>query len=128
MKHTIIALALLLAACATEPVQYSNGVMTDARGMTLYTFDKDPAGRSACNGQCAKNWPPFEAPADARPSGDWSVVTRDDGTRQWAWQGKPLYRWVKDMKPGDTTGDGVNHVWRVARQPAMRASSYSSYY
>jgi predicted lipoprotein with Yx(FWY)xxD motif len=128
MKYLIIAMSLLLAACAAEPVQYSNGNMTDAHGMTLYTFDKDPAGKSVCNGKCAMNWPPFEAPANAQASGDWSVVTRDDGTRQWAWKGKPLYRWVKDMKPGDTTGDGVNKVWHVAKQPAMHGSMYSSGY
>jgi predicted lipoprotein with Yx(FWY)xxD motif len=48
-------------------------------------------------------------------SGDWSVVTRDDGTKQWAFRGKPVYYWAKDTKPGDRTGDGVNNAWRIAR-------------
>jgi predicted lipoprotein with Yx(FWY)xxD motif len=85
--------------------------------MTLYTFDRDVvgSGKSVCNGQCATNWPPLMAGADAKATGDWSVVTRDDGTKQWAYNGKPLYLWVKDQKPGDRTGDGVQGVWRVAK-------------
>ncbi len=90
-------------------------VLTDAKGMTLYVFDKDTAGKSACNGPCATNWPPLMAPASAKPMGKYTVVTRDDGFRQWAYDGKPLYTWAKDTKPGDTTGDGVNNVWHVAK-------------
>ncbi|MBF5094876.1 hypothetical protein F1643_10660 [Azospirillum sp. INR13] len=90
-------------------------VLTDAKGMTLYVFDKDTAGKSACNGPCATNWPPLTAPASAKPMGKYTVVTRDDGSRQWAYDGKPLYTWAKDAKPGDTTGDGVNNVWHVAK-------------
>jgi predicted lipoprotein with Yx(FWY)xxD motif len=48
-------------------------------------------------------------------SGDWSVVTRDDGKKQWAMKGKPLYFWAKDGKPGDKTGDGVLGVWHSAK-------------
>lgn len=88
--------------------------LVDDKGMTLYTFDRDAAGKSNCNGQCAQNWPPLMAPANASASGDWSVVTRDDGAKQWAYKGKPLYLWVKDTKPGEVTGDGVNNVWHVA--------------
>jgi len=88
--------------------------LVDAKGMTLYTFDRDAAGKSNCNGQCAQNWPPLMAEAGASASGDWSVITRDDGSKQWAYKGKPLYLWVKDSKPGEVTGDGVNNVWHVA--------------
>lgn len=89
--------------------------LVDAKGMTLYIFDKDSTGKSACNGQCAQNWPPLMAPANAAASGDWSVVTRDDGGKQWAYKGKPLYTWVKDTKPGDATGEGVaNNTWHIA--------------
>ena len=52
--------------------------------------------------------------ADAKPSGDWTVVTRKDGGKQWAYKGKPLYTFHKDAKPGDATGDGVNNVWHIA--------------
>lgn len=89
--------------------------LTDAKGMTLYVFDKDMGGKSACNGACATNWPPLMAEAAAKPMGKYTIVTRDDGGRQWAYDGKPLYTWGKDAKPGDTTGDGVNSVWHVAK-------------
>jgi predicted lipoprotein with Yx(FWY)xxD motif len=85
--------------------------------MTLYTFDKDAAGsgKSECNGPCATNWPPLLAAADAKASGDYSIITRNDGAKQWAYKGKPLYLWIKDTKPGDRTGDGFNNAWRLAR-------------
>ena len=89
-------------------------VLADTKGMTLYTFDKDTPGKSVCNGPCAKNWPPLMAAGDAMSMGDWTVVTRDDGTKQWAYKGKPLYTWIKDTKPGETSGDGVGKVWHTA--------------
>jgi predicted lipoprotein with Yx(FWY)xxD motif len=116
-----VAAFSLLAACATTmaqaPVKTVDGVMTNAAGMTLYTFDRDEAGsgKSVCNGPCAQNWPPLMAAADAKASGDWTIVTRDDGSKQWAYKGKPLYLWAKDQKPGDKTGDGFNNAWRVAK-------------
>jgi predicted lipoprotein with Yx(FWY)xxD motif len=88
--------------------------LVDAKGMTLYTFDKDAAGKSNCNGSCATNWPPLMASADSKAMGDWTVVKRDDGSMQWAYKSKPLYTWIKDTKAGDVTGDGVNQVWHVA--------------
>ena len=115
-----VALAVLLAACMGlpyAPVKYTGGLMTGANGMTLYTFDKDAtgSGKSVCNGQCATNWPPFASAASDQSGGDWTIVTRDDGSKQWAWLGKPLYFWSKDQKPGDVTGDGFNKVWHVVR-------------
>lgn len=114
-----VSATLMLGACALmappAPAMTAGGVLTNAAGMTLYTFDKDSAGRSACNGPCAQNWPPLMAAADAKAPADYSVVIRDDGSRQWAYKGKPLYTWVKDTKAGDTTGDGFNNVWRAAR-------------
>lgn len=118
---SLILGAGLLAGCATAggyggaPVKVSGGILTNPAGMTLYTFDKDPEGKSVCNGECAVRWPPLLAGAGDKPSGDYSIITRDDGSRQWAYKGKPLYLWFKDQKPGDTTGDGVNNVWRVAK-------------
>ena len=91
-------------------------ILVDAKGMTLYTFDKDASGKSACNGPCATNWPPMMAAADAKASGDWTIVTRDDGGKQWAYKAKPLYTWAKDTKAGDTTGDGfLNGAWHAAK-------------
>lgn len=112
--------AALLSACmsmAPAPVKTQDGMFVNSAGMTLYTFDKDVAGsgKSVCNGPCAQNWPPVMASSNDSSGGDWSLVTRDDGSKQWAYQGKPLYLWIKDQKPGDTTGDGVNKVWRIAK-------------
>ena len=113
----IAGMSMITACAATAPVQTSSGVLTNPAGMTLYVFDKDAAdsGKSACNGDCAAKWPPLMATASDKAGGDYSVVTRDDGNKQWAYKGKPLYLWVKDQKPGDTTGDGVNNVWHTAK-------------
>jgi predicted lipoprotein with Yx(FWY)xxD motif len=115
----ILALSVTAALAQTAPAtaaDTSKGkALVDGKGMTLYTFDKDTtAGKSACNGQCAINWPPLSAAAGATPSGDWTIVTRDDGTKQWAYKSKPLYDFHKDAKAGDVTGDGVNNVWHIA--------------
>ena len=81
------------------------------------SFDRDAAGsgKSVCNGPCATNWPPLMAAQGEAASGDFSIVTRDDGSKQWAVKGKPVYYWVKDSKPGDKTGDGFSGVWQVAK-------------
>lgn len=128
MKINTLALVLLasatFSACTsikTSPTMVSEGVLTGNNGMTLYVFDKDVAGsgKSVCNGPCAANWPPliasdFTLDSDS-PGSDFSLVVRDDGKKQWALKGKPLYYWVKDQKPGDKTGEGVNNVWHVAK-------------
>ena len=110
-----LGLAAALAQTPATTADTSKGkALVDSKHMTLYTFDRDAAGKSNCNGQCAVNWPPLMAAADSKASGDWSVVTRDDGGKQWAYKGKPLYAFAKDAKPGDVTGDGVNNVWPIA--------------
>ncbi len=107
--------ALAQTAPATTADTSKGKALVDGKGMTLYTFDKDTtAGKSACNGQCATIGRRCAAAADAKPSGDWTIVTRDDGAKQWAYKGKPLYAFHKDTKPGDVTGDGVNNVWHIA--------------
>lgn len=110
-----VGLAIVGTAFAQAPAQKMGGMMTNPAGMTLYTFDKDAGGKSACNGPCAGNWPPLMAPADAKASGDWTIITRDDGSKQWAYKSKPLYSWSKDQKPGDMTGDGFNGAWHVVK-------------
>jgi predicted lipoprotein with Yx(FWY)xxD motif len=127
MKNIRIALPLLLsvflAACAghamhaAAPAKVADGALVGGNGMTLYTFDKDAAGsgKSVCNGPCATNWPPLFAMDGDAGAANYSVITRDDGKKQWAYQGKPLYFWIKDQKPGDRTGDGFNNVWHVAK-------------
>jgi predicted lipoprotein with Yx(FWY)xxD motif len=88
----------------------------DGQGFTLYTFsgDKEP-GKSACSSDCATAWPAVIAPANAAASGDWTLAVRADGARQWAYQGKPLYRSARDTKPGDKNGQGAEDgAWQVA--------------
>ena len=91
-------------------------VLTNDAGMTLYVFDKDSSGKSACNGACAGNWPPLMAAAGVMPTGDFTIIARDDGAKQWAYKGRPLYAWKNDKKPGDITGDGfLNGAWHIAQ-------------
>jgi predicted lipoprotein with Yx(FWY)xxD motif len=101
----------------------STALLTDAKGMTLYEYDKDASGKSACNGPCAANWPPLAAAAADKPTGKFTVVTRDDGSLMWAYAGKPLYTWKNDKAPGDTTGDGVGGSWHVARPDGTPAAA-----
>jgi predicted lipoprotein with Yx(FWY)xxD motif len=89
--------------------------LVDGKGMTLYILDRDNVvGKSTCNGQCATNWPPFAASSDAHDMASWTVIVRDDGAKQWAYKGKPLYNWKDDKKAGDVDGDGRNNVWHIA--------------
>jgi predicted lipoprotein with Yx(FWY)xxD motif len=128
MLKSLFHIALVAVAVSAASMPYANAAdpakiaesskgktLTDAKGMTLYTFDRDTDGKSMCNGPCATNWPPLMADATAKAAGSYSVVTRDDGAKQWAYNGKPLYTWAKDTKPGDVTGDGVNSVWHIAK-------------
>ena len=89
-------------------------ILVDANGMALYTFDRDEGGASACNGKCAENWPPLAADVNAEAQDDWTIVTREDGSKQWAYKGNPLYTFVNDKASGDVTGDGRGDVWHVA--------------
>jgi len=122
MMHRILAVLAFAAAVAFSgsalaQAKTVNGMLVNDAGMTLYTFDRDTtnSGKSVCNGQCIALWPALSAPDNAAAKGDWTVVTRDDGKKQWAYKGKPLYTWVKDTKAGDTTGDKVNNVWHIAK-------------
>ena len=122
---TLGAAALALLATAAIAEDYVGGaiktmeiggkeVLVGANDMTLYTFDKDAVGVTNCYDKCAENWPPLIADAGAKPEGDFTLVDRTDGSKMWAYKGWPLYFWVKDEKPGDTTGDMVGEVWHTA--------------
>ncbi|MEN5310766.1 hypothetical protein [Pseudomonas koreensis] len=117
-KALLMAAALTLPgfAMAAEPAMMKDGMMVDHKGMTVYTFDKDAGGKSMCNGDCAKNWPPMMAPADAKAEGKWTVIKRDDGMMQYAYDGKPLYTFMKDEKPGEMKGDGMKDMWHVVHE------------
>ena len=98
-----------------EGVRLAGGVLTDAKGMTLYTFDYDTQpGQSVCTADCLTQWPALAAAADAKPVGSWTVISRPEGTKQWAYKDKPLYTFYQDAKPGDKKGDGNSQVWHVA--------------
>jgi predicted lipoprotein with Yx(FWY)xxD motif len=119
MLRSLTALGILTAAftftatatyAAGEPAMMGDTAKgkawVDANGMTLYTFGRDTPTKSACNGKCASEWPPLAAAAGAMDAGDWTIVTRDDGSKMWAYKGHPLYTFVDDKKPGQVTGDG----------------------
>ncbi|WP_028746758.1 hypothetical protein [Rhizobium mesoamericanum] len=123
MKTLIVSVGLLattaFSAFAAEPAKMVDTkmgkVLADAKGMTLYTFDKDTMGKSNCDAACLKKWPAFHAAAKAKAEGEWSLVKAADGKEMWAYAGKPLYTFTGDKKPGDMTGDGVGGVWHVAK-------------
>ena len=109
-----VALVLSSSGALAQSLKKVEGVLADASGMTVYTFDKDTAGsgKSACNGPCAKMWPPVPATGD-RVAAPYSVVTREDGSKQLAYKGKPLYLFANDTRPGERKGDKVKDVWHV---------------
>ncbi|MER9544656.1 hypothetical protein NKI72_21645 [Mesorhizobium sp. M0437] len=123
MKTIAIGIAALLLGTAAsfaaeawkEAEVGGTKIYTDASGMTLYTYDKDEAGKSNCYDKCAANWPPLKADANAKAEGEWTIVDRTDGIRMWAYEGKPLYTFIKDKKAGDVTGEGVGGVWHIAK-------------
>lgn len=90
-------------------------------GMTLYTFANDAPGVSNCTGGCAANWPPLTVPSAAAlaqvgegVTGELGLIEREDGSLQVTYNGAPLYFWVRDGQPGDTTGHNFRDVWSVA--------------
>jgi predicted lipoprotein with Yx(FWY)xxD motif len=111
-------LALLLAACAgNDHHQPSTGssaaskrqpqkvIVTDARGMTIYVHDTDPPLTSRCDGGCLKAWLPVRPSPNFPLGGKFAVIARTDGSPQLAYDGRPLYTFVNDKKPGDKKGD-----------------------
>ena len=115
----LVAVMGLPAAFAADPAQVIDSsigpVLADPEGHTLYTFAKDTAGQSSCSGQCAENWPPYLADENAQPEGEWTLVTREDGQKQWAFKGMPVYTFAQDQNSGDTTGHGKNDAWKAAQ-------------
>jgi predicted lipoprotein with Yx(FWY)xxD motif len=100
-----------------------------AKGLTVYMFEGDSAGRSNCNGACAGVWPPVvvsgtPSVGGAALKGDVSVITRADGTKQLAYRGHPLYWFSGDKTSGDTNGEGIHgfgHAWYAVSPSGSRA-------
>ena len=105
-------------ALETQDTSTLGTVLTGSNGLTLYTDSNDTAGVSNCTGTCAVNWPPYTVPASDVAKGLVGVVgingkigsiARADGSLQVTYNDKPLYFWIKDVNPGDTTGNGVGN-------------------
>jgi predicted lipoprotein with Yx(FWY)xxD motif len=120
----LLAAGSALAAAAEPSLKISSkdavgSFLTDAKGMTLYTFTKDSGGKSACAGPCVEKWPVFYREPLVTPEGvipvEFATITRADGKKQTTYKGRPLYYFAADMGAGDTKGDQVNEVWFVAR-------------
>jgi predicted lipoprotein with Yx(FWY)xxD motif len=91
-------------------------IFVDDKGMTLYTFDRDTAGnKSNCDGKCTERWRPLAAEKDAEAKGDFTVITRSDGSKMWAYRYRPLYTSQSDKAPGDVNGFDSANLWHVAR-------------
>ncbi|WP_199154300.1 hypothetical protein [Chromobacterium sp. ASV23] len=123
MRHSRIAAAMFLsvlaaqAAAGSPPPSIQNGLLADSAGKTLYVFDKDQAGagRSVCNDACADLWPPLLADKEDQPKGELGLAIRDDGTPQWTWRGKPLYRYAHDSAPGEQKGENFKQLWHTIK-------------
>lgn len=134
MKTLLLtALAFVPIGCATASKTTMNtelgNVYVDSTGMSLYTFSKDPEGQSVCNGGCAGKWPPLLAEGSEKSlfygQEGFSTIARNDGKKQWALNGKPLYRWFKDSKSGDINGAGIKGVWPLARADHVSVKLYN---
>jgi len=123
---SVVALVLLFVAVAGaggQPATGSGGtaalktgkvgnvtVLTNAKGLTVYTFAADSPGKSNCYGSCAAYWPPVTGTPSAASgiAGTFGTTTRTDGTKQVTWNGHPLYTYVGDHGPGQANGNNLN--------------------
>ena len=118
------AVASLLTSCTVVAPSGGPGVtqdtalgpvLVDAAGMTLYTYDGDLPDKPNCYSLCSVMWPALEAAADAQPKGEFTIVNRATGVRQWEYRRAPLYTYRLDSKPGDIDGDGEGGTWHAAK-------------
>lgn len=129
---TFRAAALAVVTLATASVQaqpvLKDGVLTDPAGRTLYTFDKDQPNQSQCAGGCLQAWPAYVDAADGQsPALQGLSRFEQNGAQQWAWNGRPLYYFAGDAKPGDRNGDGKGGVWHIVKPQAPNAPVASGY-
>lgn len=99
----------------------------DAHGMPLYFYARDvEAGVSVCVADCAKVWPPLTVTPGTSAVGNFAPIKRDDGSLQWAYRGRPLYRYAKDRSAGVPLGDRVGNAWYVALAPLQTPPGIAS--
>ena len=110
------AISLPLLAAPIQTADSAEGaILTNEAGMSLYVFEKDQAGVSNCNDQCAENWPPLAAAKGDQADGDYGIIKRSDDSLQWSYKEQPLYLWKDDKAAGDVFGDGKFDVWHLAK-------------
>jgi predicted lipoprotein with Yx(FWY)xxD motif len=90
-------------------------VLRVGASQAIYTYDLDTAGRSNCRDQCAQLFPPVSAHDVTDLVGDWKVIRRTDGSRQWTYKNRPIYTYAEDL-PGKTLADGMDGVWHVVSE------------
>lgn len=84
--------------------------LADSKGMALYTYGADTSGVSNCTGSCLSNWPAYEATdTSATLPANVTVISRSDGTKQYAYKGMPLYYFTGDTSAGQVNGDNVEN-------------------
>ena len=122
MKITCLSLLASSAFAAMPgkedpPFRQRGDILVEIKGRGVYTYDGDKlVNQSDCFAQCRLLWPPVYADVEAKPKGSFTIFTRkDDGKLQWAFKGRPLYRWTSDLKRGDAGGDGIAGVWHLIK-------------
>ncbi len=104
-----------LVASGTTRSDGTSNTRTDRNEFTLYVFANDTAGVSNCNDGCATSWPPLYADTGAVADGNrYSLITREDGTQQWAYDEQALYFWQGDTAAGEFSGQDVPN-WSIAQ-------------
>jgi predicted lipoprotein with Yx(FWY)xxD motif len=122
-RFAALVLGLTLLGCGASETRLGamrdtsiGRVLVDGAGRTLYVHAEDPPGVSHCTRPCTAFWPPVEAPPGARADGPFTVIERESGVKQWAYNGRPLYRFAFDLAPGHVGGDGAaDGEWHAAR-------------
>jgi predicted lipoprotein with Yx(FWY)xxD motif len=126
------------AAAGLRAVDSTLGrIVTDAKGWTLYRFDRDTAkpAKTNCVDACATKWPPVPYADNLKLDGVVAAligkVQRPDGSWQVTINGWPVYRYAGDTKPGATSGQGVGGTWwavtpegKKAQPPASPTAGY----
>lgn len=97
----------------------SNGrLLTTDKNFSVYAYERDTPDTTMCDAECAMTWQPLIAPAMARAQGEWTVLERSPGVRQWVFRGKPLYRYALDPNSWSLEGSDVPGWTNVYTQPA----------